>query len=222
MRMYVQHRLIQVVAVLTCIISIYRLHDFYIFRRTYFELNYKDLCRVFLWCFSLFLNIKRTTKRWLSRLVRNQHCGLCVKYRTGSAYAYRACLPGYTLFASCGFSVSGIITLYLYPLRRNVSARISLRGLRRLIWVDTLRGGHNVGFLAGLLNFNYSYWSFTPSSPIIPKATMMFIVTKIPIDMELGNGERFISLTESFFSCNMTRSTSPNKCYYVAEYWFDR
>ena len=30
--------------------------------------------------------------------------------------------------------------LYTYiPLRWNVSARISLRGLRRLIWVDTLR-----------------------------------------------------------------------------------
>ena len=33
------------------------------------------------------------------------------------------------------------------PLRRNVSARISLRGVRRLIWVDTLRRAHNVGFL---------------------------------------------------------------------------
>ena len=33
------------------------------------------------------------------------------------------------------------------PLRRNVSARISLRGMRRLIWVDTLRRGHTVGFL---------------------------------------------------------------------------
>ena len=34
----------------------------------------------------------------------------------------------------------------LSPLRRNVSARISLRGLRRLIWVDTLCRGHNVDF----------------------------------------------------------------------------
>ena len=33
------------------------------------------------------------------------------------------------------------------PLRRNVSAWISLRGLGRLIWVDTLRRGHNVGLL---------------------------------------------------------------------------
>ena len=33
------------------------------------------------------------------------------------------------------------------PLRRNVSARISLRRLRRLIWVDTLRRVYNVGFL---------------------------------------------------------------------------
>ena len=49
--------------------------------------------------------------------------------------------------------VSGIITLYLYPPETvHVSARISLRGLRRPIWVDTLRRGHNVGFLAGRLN----------------------------------------------------------------------
>ena len=33
------------------------------------------------------------------------------------------------------------------PLRRNVSARISLLGLRMLIWIDTLRRVHNVGYL---------------------------------------------------------------------------
>ena len=44
-------------------------------------------------------------------------------------------------------------SISLSPLRRNVSARISLRGLRRLIWVDTLRRGHYVGFLAGLCSF---------------------------------------------------------------------
>ena len=32
------------------------------------------------------------------------------------------------------------------PMRRSVSAQISLRGLRRLIWVDTLRV-HNAGYL---------------------------------------------------------------------------
>ena len=37
------------------------------------------------------------------------------------------------------------------PLRRNVSARISLRGLRMLIWIDTLRRDHTVGSLAGRL-----------------------------------------------------------------------
>ena len=37
------------------------------------------------------------------------------------------------------------------PLMRNVLARIWLRGLRRLIWVNTLRRGHNVVFLAGRL-----------------------------------------------------------------------
>ena len=34
------------------------------------------------------------------------------------------------------------------PLRRDVSARISQRGLRWLIWVDILRSDHNAGFLA--------------------------------------------------------------------------
>ena len=35
------------------------------------------------------------------------------------------------------------------PLRRNVSARISMCGLRRLILVDTLRTYHNIGFARG-------------------------------------------------------------------------
>ena len=33
------------------------------------------------------------------------------------------------------------------PLGRNVLTRISLHGLYRLIWIDTLRRIHNVGFL---------------------------------------------------------------------------
>ena len=33
------------------------------------------------------------------------------------------------------------------PLRLNVSARMSLCGLRRLIWIDILRRDYNVGFL---------------------------------------------------------------------------
>ena len=33
------------------------------------------------------------------------------------------------------------------PLKGNVSAVISLRGLPRLIWIDTLRRVHNVSFL---------------------------------------------------------------------------
>ena len=41
------------------------------------------------------------------------------------------------------------------PLKRNVSARISLRGQRRLIWVDKLRRCHNVCFLAGRLIYYY-------------------------------------------------------------------
>ena len=48
----------------------------------------------------------------------NQQCGLCVKYRPGSAYAFRAGLPGETLFASCRFSVSGLVIPYIY--RRNL------------------------------------------------------------------------------------------------------
>ena len=49
-------------------------------------------------------------------------------------------------FTSCGYSVSGIITLYLYSPETEWLARISLR---RLIWIDTLSRGHNVGFSRG-------------------------------------------------------------------------
>ena len=46
--------------------------------------------------------------------------------------------------------------LYTYiPLRLDVSARISLRGLKRPIWVEILRRGHNGGFLAGQLIYHY-------------------------------------------------------------------
>ena len=48
-------------------------------------------------------------------------------------------------------------------LRRNVSARISLRGLRRLIWVNTLRRGHNVGFLAGTVLYMVNRVSCLPA-----------------------------------------------------------
>ena len=41
-----------------------------------------------------------------------------------------------------------------FPLRRNVSAMIILRGLRRLIWVDTLRRVHYIGFLVERLIFS--------------------------------------------------------------------
>ena len=39
--------------------------------------------------------------------------------------------------------------------RRKVSVRINLRGMLRLILVDTLRRVHNVGFLVGRLNYIY-------------------------------------------------------------------
>ena len=47
-------------------------------------------------------------------------------------------------------------------LSRDVSARISLGGLHSLIWVDTLRKGHNVGFLVERLIFvGSSLFQFT-------------------------------------------------------------
>ena len=60
------------------------------------------------------------------------------------------------MFASCGFVLFQESLLYTYiPLRQNVSVRISLRGLRRLIWVDTVRRAHNVGFLEERLIFHW-------------------------------------------------------------------
>ena len=52
---------------------------------------------------------------------------------------------------------------YSIPLRRNVSARISLRGLHRLIWVDTLRRFHNDGFLFERLKCNVVLVNLTES-----------------------------------------------------------
>ena len=39
-----------------------------------------------------------------------------------------------TYYASCGCSVSGITTLYIYPSKTECVGLISLRGQRRLIW----------------------------------------------------------------------------------------
>ena len=66
----------------------------------------------------------------------NQHLGICVMYRLRSSCAS---------FGSFLYQESLLYTSI--PLRRNVSARISLRGLRMLISVDTLLSVHNVGFL---------------------------------------------------------------------------
>ena len=43
------------------------------------------------------------------------------------------------------------------PLRWNVSARIGLRGLCSLIWIDTLRRGHNDGFLGSYDKYKYTF-----------------------------------------------------------------
>ena len=43
------------------------------------------------------------------------------------------------------------------PLRWNVSARTSLRGVRMLISVDTLRRVHNVGFLVGTAHIKFVF-----------------------------------------------------------------
>ena len=61
--------------------------------------------------------------------------------------------PGRHFLPFCWFlfQESLLYTCTSIPLRRNVSARISLRELSRLNWVDTLRRYHNVCFLVELL-----------------------------------------------------------------------
>ena len=54
------------------------------------------------------------------------------------------------------FCIRNHYSIPLSSLRRNVSARISLRGLRRLMWVDTLRRGNTVGFLVEWLIWHLS------------------------------------------------------------------
>ena len=82
----------------------------------------------------------------------------CSKTKTNivdSAYSIDSYQPKYSAQANPGRHFSPPVDFLfhdslLYPsihLRRNVSTWNSLHGLRRLIWVDTLRKVHNVGFL---------------------------------------------------------------------------
>ena len=70
----------------------------------------------------------------------NQHCGHGVQYRPGSAKICHT--DTFNLLWILRFS-----SHYSIPMRRNVSARISLRSVCRLISVDTLRRGHYCFFL---------------------------------------------------------------------------
>ena len=81
----------------------------------------------------------------------NQHYGLCVMYRPGSA---KACMPRRLT------RTDTVRLLWIFCFRNHYSIplslwdgicrpEISLHGLRILIWVDTLRRIHNVGFSRG-------------------------------------------------------------------------
>ena len=81
----------------------------------------------------------------------NQHCGLRIDPDQLKHAAQVN--PDWHFSPPVDFLLQESFLYTCIPLRRNVSARISLRGLRRLIWVDALRIGHNVGFLAERLIF---------------------------------------------------------------------
>ena len=57
-----------------------------------------------------------------------------------------------------GFMFQESLLYTSIPLRRNVSARISLRRLRKLIRVDTLRRGHTFQFYHGGSILNHGPW----------------------------------------------------------------
>ena len=123
----------------------------------------------------------------------NQHCGLCDKYRPGSLSLPRR-LTRTETFTSWGFSVSGIITPYLYPLERwNVLAQISLLGLRRLIWVYTLRRSHNVGFLAGRLIFYLLHWLKISLLSVYDACIFVWLYATSPLELLGQLGWIFIS-----------------------------
>ena len=86
----------------------------------------------------------------------NQRCGLCVKFRPDQPKHAVQAFPKRHYSPPVDFLFQELLIYTSIPLRQNVSNWISLRGLRRLILIDTLRRGHNVGFLAGRLKCEIS------------------------------------------------------------------
>ena len=82
----------------------------------------------------------------LRRFTNIQHCGICVKYRPPDQPKHvPQANPDRYVSPPMDFLFQKSLLYTSIPLRRNVSARISLR---RLIGVDTLRRVHHVGILA--------------------------------------------------------------------------
>ena len=100
------------------------------------------------WLSAITWYLSITNKHEASR-GKKQHYGLCVKYRPEQPKHAEQVYPNRLFSPPVDFLFQESLRNTSILLRRNVSARISLRELCRLIWIDTLRRGQNVGFLAG-------------------------------------------------------------------------
>ena len=86
----------------------------------------------------------------------NQHCWLYVKYWPDQPKHVAQANPDIHVSPRVDFLSQESLLYTSIALRRNVSARISVRRLRRLILVDTLRIILNVGFLVAQLMLQLS------------------------------------------------------------------
>ena len=80
--------------------------------------------------------LKFVILRTVSR--ENQHCGLCVKYRPDHPKHAAQAYPDIHFSPPVDLLFLESLLYTSIPLRRNMSARISLRGLRKLISVDVV------------------------------------------------------------------------------------
>ena len=79
-----------------------------------------------------------------------------LKYRPNQSKHAAQADPGRQVSPPVDFLFLESLLYTSIPLRGDVSARISLHGLRRLIRIETLRRDHNVGFLVERLIYLYS------------------------------------------------------------------
>ena len=85
---------------------------------------------------------------------------LRIKHRADQPKHAAQANPGRHFSHSVGFLFQESLLETSFPLRRKMSARISLCGMRSMIWVDTLCRVHNVVFLSRNASYVLIYLVF--------------------------------------------------------------